>query len=127
MQKSFNQTKPVNEDTHERSDIPILDMRDPQFPFKIVETFRNIGFVIVQNHGISDQEIDQAFQVSRSFFQLPMITKQSIKFDATQSKGYNGPDGEILDESNLNNEKKETLNIGNLSCEGNDKFYPEDQ
>lgn len=45
-------------------------MLDENFGDKIVECFKNIGFVIVKNHGIREEFIDQVFDVGREIFQM---------------------------------------------------------
>ena len=51
--KSINQAKPSEEKAYDLDTIPLLDLDDPLFPSQIVQTFKNIGFVMVRNHGIS--------------------------------------------------------------------------
>ena len=70
--KSINQTKAAEDKTYELEDVPLLDMQDECFRTKIVETFKRIGFVMLQNHGIPKEEIDEAFIRSRELFQLPI-------------------------------------------------------
>ena len=53
--KSLNQTKAAENTAYEMQDVPLLDMQDECFPSLILETFKNIGFVMIQNHGISNE------------------------------------------------------------------------
>lgn len=50
---SINKNKAVSDVVLSVEDIPLLKMDDPEFPDELVKTFRNIGFVMVTNHGIS--------------------------------------------------------------------------
>ena len=43
-------------------------MEAASFPNTLVQTFKNIGFVIIHNHGIDKDIIDEAFQRSREMF-----------------------------------------------------------
>lgn len=61
MLDSINKTQPISEEVFSDSNIPILQMDDPHFPAKLCETFKDIGFVIIENHGIEKELIDRAF------------------------------------------------------------------
>ena len=50
--QSINQTKTTDERIYELDSIPILDLKNINFHSQIVTTFKQIGFCIVQNHGI---------------------------------------------------------------------------
>lgn len=72
-------------------------MQDTDFPKKIVNTFRQIGFVIVTNHGIEPKRIDEAFDKSKEFFMLNKEVKSAIKFNPAVNRGYMGAGAEVLD------------------------------
>uniref|UniRef100_H3GMJ1 Fe2OG dioxygenase domain-containing protein n=1 Tax=Phytophthora ramorum TaxID=164328 RepID=H3GMJ1_PHYRM len=46
------------------------------------------GFFYVANHALPEQEVDQFQAAMRSFFQLPMEIKRTIRRSATNSRGY---------------------------------------
>lgn len=49
----------------------------------------NIGFLVIENHGVSQELIDRAFSVSRRFFDLPMEQKERLKpADGVAPRGY---------------------------------------
>lgn len=108
--KSLNQTKAAENTAYEMQDVPLLDMQDECFPSLILETFKNIGFVMIQNHGISNEEIDEAFSKSREMFRLPVEEKKP--FVADRNRGYSGPGQELLDEKDKNNDKKQVFDLG---------------
>lgn len=70
---------------------PLLDGSDKQ---KVAKETRwalsNAGFLYVKNHGIAQDFVDQVFDVTRHFFDLPMEDK--IKFHVSNShvalRGY---------------------------------------
>jgi isopenicillin N synthase-like dioxygenase len=67
-----------------------LDLTDPEFPRRIVETFKKIGFAIITNHGLSPARIDEAFMRSKQFFMLDSKTKKAIVFNPNVNRGYMG-------------------------------------
>lgn len=73
---------------HELAAIPLLDMNDPAFADQLVSTFRQIGFVMIRNHGLESSKIDEAFRLSKEFFKLEPQVKSAIKFDASVNRGY---------------------------------------
>ena len=106
IQESINKEQPIDNEVQEMQKIAVLDFQDPQFPQKIVETFKEIGFAIITNHGISPETIEQSFAISKSFFQLPSQQKTALVYDDSRSLGYKGVGGEILDPNNPQVEKK---------------------
>lgn len=45
-------------------------MQDENFGAQLIENFKKIGFVIIKNHGIPKETIDEAFGTAREVFQL---------------------------------------------------------
>lgn len=78
-------------------------MLDEDFGDQIVSAYKRIGFVIVKNHGISKELIDQVFGAGREIFQLNSEQKMAHKYNSDVSRGYNGIGIEILDEVNKKN------------------------
>ncbi|KAG6584983.1 2OG-Fe(II) oxygenase superfamily protein [Phytophthora cinnamomi] len=46
------------------------------------------GFFYIANHGLPDQDVDSFQAAMRSFFNLPMQVKRTIRRSATNSRGY---------------------------------------
>ena len=66
---------------------------------------------MIENHGISHQDIDEAFSRSKDLFLLDSEAKRSIGFNKDLNRGYSGPGEEVLDDD-PKKEKKETLDLG---------------
>ncbi|MEM0900606.1 MAG: 2-oxoglutarate and iron-dependent oxygenase domain-containing protein [Pseudomonadota bacterium] len=73
---------------------------------------RDIGFMYVKGHGLSDQDIDSVFKASAEFFALPVEQKKKALYSAkTGNRGYVPMKGEALDPSKPQ-DLKEVFNIG---------------
>jgi isopenicillin N synthase-like dioxygenase len=68
--------------------IPIIDLTaflSPESPAEdrlkvaqdLVSACRHVGFVYIKNHGVPQNELEQAFAVSKKFYDLP--TEQKMK------------------------------------------------
>ncbi|KAI0082394.1 Clavaminate synthase-like protein [Panus rudis PR-1116 ss-1] len=56
---------------------------------KIVNGFKNVGFIYLEKHGIPDSVIHRAFAESAQFFRLPMDVKSRLAWDDPRSnRGY---------------------------------------
>ena len=53
---------------------------------QLAEAFREVseevGFVYIENHGVPQTTIDQAFAASRSFHEMPLSKKQEIPLNS---------------------------------------------
>ncbi|MEM9682227.1 MAG: 2-oxoglutarate and iron-dependent oxygenase domain-containing protein [Pseudomonadota bacterium] len=85
----FRQNAPANADLA-LSQIPVIDFGpyfagEPGALDRLGEQVRDacerIGFFYVQNHGVSNVLIDQAFEQSRRFHALPLEEKRKLKLD----------------------------------------------
>ena len=95
---------------------------------RVVEAFKDIGFVYLLNHGISDELLQEAFCRSREFFNLPVEVKNKyLASPETHHKGYFGLGNEAFDPSTPGDTKEffdltvSTLN-GAIWPEEVDKF-----
>ncbi|KAF9464203.1 2OG-Fe(II) oxygenase [Collybia nuda] len=80
------------------NDIPIIDLshlrdKTPATQQKLAEDIRNacinVGFFYVQNHGISEDDIQGALEMAKTFFSLPHDLKMEIENRKTPNfKGY---------------------------------------
>lgn len=65
-------------------------MKSETFGNDLIKTFRQIGFVILKNHGLSKEKIDEAFTRARSFFSLEKEEKRKIVFEPALNRGFMG-------------------------------------
>lgn len=92
---------------------------------------RDIGFLVIQGHGVSSQLIEEVRRVSRDFFDLPLTEKQRVARPAKDvARGYIGLDEESLarsrDPSAYGSDLNESLMIGPVDDVPDDyAFAPE--
>lgn len=73
---------------------------------------RDVGFFFVVNHGVPRALMDEAFDASRRFFDLPLPAKQAISMDVVGgNRGYSALLREALDPA-LGPDRKEAFNVG---------------
>ncbi|MGD1949818.1 MAG: isopenicillin N synthase family dioxygenase [Leptolyngbyaceae cyanobacterium] len=78
---------------------------------EIFQACHNVGFLYLSNHGIPTSVIEQAFEQSRIFFELPLAQKQQIAWSSEHSNcGYIGIERERLNEAQPG-DLKEAFNI----------------
>lgn len=73
----------------------------------------NAGFMYVKNHGIDQGFVDQTFDVTRAFFDLPMVEKMALHVSKSDValRGYIEPFGENTDPGKTR-DLKECFDIG---------------
>lgn len=77
----------------------------------MVEAFQGIGFVYLLHHGISDDLLQEAFNLSRQFFHLPVEVKTKyLASPETHHQGYFGLGNEAFD-PNAPGDMKETFDF----------------
>lgn len=59
---------------------------------------RDFGFFYVENHGVSEEVMDEVFRQSKAFFSLGIEDKMSVKADKN-NRGFTPMHEEILDPS----------------------------
>lgn len=73
---------------HDTSTIPVVDLAAflegndadrRRIASHIDETCRSIGFLIVENHGVSQNVCDAAWSMAREFFDLPLAAKLALR------------------------------------------------
>lgn len=80
---------------------------------EIFQACHNVGFLYLKHHSIPADIIEQAFNQSRLFFELPLAEKQTIAWSSEHSNsGYIGIERESLDNSQPG-DLKEAFNVGN--------------
>ncbi|KJZ77263.1 hypothetical protein HIM_03584 [Hirsutella minnesotensis 3608] len=55
-----------------------FDKRKDEITRQLCEAAENVGFFAIIDHGISREELDAAFSLSKSFFELPQNVKQTV-------------------------------------------------
>jgi len=91
--------------------------------YEVVDAFKNVGFLYLANHGIQPAIIQNAFQKSAQFFDLPREAKIALAWeDPRSNRGYVEPGRERVTQSsdaaeiaNLREKApdyKETMEIG---------------
>jgi isopenicillin N synthase-like dioxygenase len=79
---------------------------------QIYQACHEIGFMYLQNHGISQDLIEQVFTHSQDFFNLPLEIKQQFAWsDEHSNQGYVGMERERLD-PHKPGDLKEAFNVG---------------
>ena len=70
--------------------MPHLDFnqRKEEITKQLVDAAENSGFLMLVDHGISIDEINQQFAISKAFFQLPHEIKGKTAYDINQGLGW---------------------------------------
>lgn len=130
IMSSFNNkphTQAISEEAINLENVPLLDYQHPDFPSHLFQAFKNIGFAILTNHNIPKELIDENFSCARKVFNLPAESKRKSKFNSDKGKGYTGLGEEILNGDRINDEKKQTFDLGHPDSENERQYYPDDE
>lgn len=104
------------------SEIPVIDFSKfktdniarLQVVKEIYRACSEVGFMYLENFGISHDLIDQVFERSKYFFNLPLEVKQNLAWsDEFSNQGYVGIERERLNPNNPG-DLKEAFNISRL-------------
>eukprot|EP00435_Cladocopium_sp_Y103_P059039 s26_g21.t1 len=69
--------------------VPVIDLSDSRAADAMWEAAREPGFFVVTNHGISEEAIDEAFRLSRDFFNQSKENKErQSPFEKSMNAGY---------------------------------------
>ncbi|CAM9597540.1 unnamed protein product [Scytosiphon promiscuus] len=71
-------------------------MESPDAPKVLAEACRDFGFFYVENHGVSEEVMDEVFRQSKAFFSLDIADKMAVKADKN-NRGFTPMHEEILD------------------------------
>jgi len=90
MEKSFDQNA-----RHEgMANIPNIDLRpiNPDAPSQLLDAASKFGFVYIENKetGISPEDIDDMFQLSKSFFAAPKHVKEEVSISSNKAGKNHG-------------------------------------
>ncbi|VEU20698.1 DEKNAAC101609 [Brettanomyces naardenensis] len=83
---------------------------------KILHAASNQGFLMLEGHGFSQEEVDQVYKLSHEFFALPLEEKKRFPIDES-NRGYTGMGVENLELDQLDKETgdpKEGFNFAYL-------------
>jgi isopenicillin N synthase-like dioxygenase len=80
------------------NNIPVFDfslftngtqIQKHNFCIEIVNSFQNMGFIYLTNHGISDKTVQETFGYSKSFFEMSKNDKDLLAWECPESnRGY---------------------------------------
>jgi isopenicillin N synthase-like dioxygenase len=97
-------------------EIPVVDLSQNEQTIidELMNAFTTIGFCTLINHSKDASFIDQAFQASKQFFELPLSTKQKYAYTCQKSnRGYIAYGQETHDRPGIvQPDVKETMDIG---------------
>lgn len=98
---------------------------------QVDQACRDIGFLVVSNHGISEELIKKTYDASKRFFELPHGEKLAVDRPAPdQVRGYSTVGGEglsySLDEPTPP-DIKESLSIGPVDVPPDDPYYTSEE
>lgn len=83
---------------------------------KVFEAANSQGFLFIEGHGFSQEEVDFLFSTSKEFFDLPAEDKEKIPWNFS-NHGYVNYGVENLDPLTLKKgDPKEALNVAGLNC-----------
>lgn len=100
--------------------IPIIDLKSwydgtPEGRQKVVEAMReaceNVGFFFIRNHGVQQSVVQDVFDVSRRYFDLPVAEKKKIAMGKDYPYGYENQERLVrseTDPSSANGAKEKT-------------------
>lgn len=78
---------------------------------QLVDAMSTLGFVFIEGSGFTQQEVDDAFELSRRFFELPVDEKAKVPITA-DNYGYSRTNLEVLDPENQpKGDPKEAFNF----------------
>ncbi|MGB1109594.1 MAG: isopenicillin N synthase family dioxygenase [Gammaproteobacteria bacterium] len=61
---------------------PLIDGSDPRkVAEQLADIYANIGFLYIENHGVSERLIQDMYRLTREFFALPMEDKQRVNIE----------------------------------------------
>ena len=111
------------------TEVPVIDMSqsDELLAEKLVDSFSNIGFASLCNHGVPNENIKSAFAASGSFFGLPADTKLQYKYRGHDSnRGFIAAGLETHERNTSGADSKETFDIGKEGEEGMETPWPKE-
>eukprot|EP00752_Nemacystus_decipiens_P014679 g13075.t1 len=74
-------------------------MESPSAPAVLAKACRDFGFFYVENHGVSEEVMEEVFRQSKAFFSLGIDDKLAVKADKN-NRGYTPMHEQVLDPDN---------------------------
>jgi isopenicillin N synthase-like dioxygenase len=65
-----------------------FEQRKVEITAKLIEAAENVGFFTLVDHGISKEEIEAQFSISKAFFDLPAEKKGKTPHDPKTNNGW---------------------------------------
>lgn len=122
----------------EVDEVPVIDLKPwydgtPEGRKKVVEAMRdaceNVGFFFIRNHGVQASVVDDCFDASRRYFDLPIPEKKKIGMGADYPYGYENQERLVRSESEEEKRKKappaDSKETFNVAIGPKDKSHPE--
>ncbi|KAA8904305.1 hypothetical protein TRICI_005531 [Trichomonascus ciferrii] len=79
---------------------------------RLVEAASTLGFVFIEGSAFTQKDVDEAFDLSKRFFELPVEQKNQVPIDES-NYGYSAMNVENLDpDSHVKGDPKEAFNFG---------------
>ncbi|KAJ3265418.1 hypothetical protein HDU76_012054, partial [Blyttiomyces sp. JEL0837] len=83
---------------------------------EVVDGFKKVGFIYLANHGISEDKLNKVYDESKTFFNLPLETKEKLAWETPESnRGYVSPGREkvtqLIDESEVDKLREESPDL----------------
>ncbi|GAA4843610.1 isopenicillin N synthase family dioxygenase [Algivirga pacifica] len=99
--------------------------RKSNFVKEMGDSFSNMGFVIVKNHGVTEEMKKHLFETSKRFFGLPEEVKSTYeKEELAGQRGYTGKNKESAKGSELP-DLKEFFHVGQVVTDNDTVSYPD--
>jgi isopenicillin N synthase-like dioxygenase len=113
--------------------IPVVDLNDyrsgddarrQQFVDTVGEAMRDLGFFALENHGVSSDIVDRAYEVAETFFRLDDDTKKQYKLEGMGGqRGYTSFGEEHAKDASAP-DLKEFWHVGRILPEGHELEGP---
>lgn len=100
--------------TNMANPLKIVNINDDDALDLIFDAAKSQGFLFIEGHDFSQNEVDELFTISKEFFELSSQEKNSIPRNS-DNHGYVNFGGEKLDPLG-EGDPKEALNISDLNC-----------
>jgi isopenicillin N synthase-like dioxygenase len=111
---------PTPNDTLSSISLALADEDKDAFAARLGQSFSDWGFAVISDHGISDDLIEKAEQMSRAFFALPEDVKRKYHIPGGGgARGYTPFGTEAAKDSNIS-DLKEFWHIGRQLPSGHD-------
>ena len=106
-----------------RLSLPDLQNNREEFLSELYLGLKEYGFVILGEHNISREKLDQAYELGKQFFELPVDVKLKYDSGSGGARGYTAFGRENA-KGNPHSDLKEFWHVGpDLGCENNNSQF----